>query len=160
MELEFRHVLTQVLAFFIMYWILKRYAWDRLYAIIDERRKHIESEFTYIENEKLGVKKLQDDYQQKLSDIDTEARAKYQEVIAEGKKVAEEIQKATQKESQNLMNKVKADLEKEVIKAKTYLRNEVVDLVVAASNKVVQADLDSEKQKKIIEEFVDKADLK
>jgi F-type H+-transporting ATPase subunit b len=160
MELELRHVLTQIIAFILMYLILKKYVWNRLYGVIDERRKRIEHEFSTIENDKLEAKKLHEMYEQKLSDLDTEAHAKFSAAIAEGKKAAEEIQRATQKESQSMLEKARADIEREVGKAKTQLKNEVVNLVIAASKKVIQADLDAEKQKKMILDFVDKADLK
>lgn len=160
MDLQLRHVITQIIAFLIMYWILKRYVWNHLYGIIDVRRKRIEGEFAAIEGEKQEAKKLFASYQQKLSDVDSEAKAKFQAAIAEGKKAALEIQRATQSESQTMLAKARADIEREVDKARNTLKNEVVNLVIAASEKVIHADLDSEKQKKMIQEFVDKADLK
>lgn len=160
MDLEFRHVMTQVLAFILMYWILKRYAWDHIYGVIDDRRKRIQSEFSSIENEKLEMKKLNAAYQQKLSDIDSQANAKFQEAIAEGRKIAEEIQQSTQKESAKILSKARESIEREVLQARTALKDEIVNLTIAASKKIIHEDLNSEKQKNLIREFVDKAEVK
>ncbi len=160
MELEFRHVMTQVLAFLLMYWILKRYAWDRIYGMIDDRRKRIESDFAFIDNEKLEINKIHADYQQKLSEIDSQAHAKFQEAIAEGRKIADEIQQTTQNESNKILTKARENIEREVSNARSALKEEIVNLTIAASKKIIHEDLNSDKQKKLIMEFVDKAELK
>lgn len=155
MELEWRHVITQIIGFLLMYWILKRYAWGWLYGIIDERKKRIESEFASIDNEKLEVKKLQAAYKEKISEIDAESKAKFMAAIAEGRKAADEIQRTTQKESNAILSKARENIQSEVLKAREMLKEEVVNLTIAASKKIIQEDLNSEKQKKMIRDFVE-----
>jgi F-type H+-transporting ATPase subunit b len=155
MEIEWRHVVTQMIGVLLMFWILKKYAWGRLYGIIDARKQRIESEFSLIENEKNDVKKLQANYKEKLSAIDEQSKAKFKDAIAEGRKVAEEIQQSTQRESDAILLKARENIQNEVLKAREMLKEEVVNLTIAASKKIIHEDLNSDKQKKMIRDFVE-----
>src|SRR5947199_59849 len=92
MNIELSQILSQIIAFLITLWILKKFAWKPLMGVMDERRNKIKSEFDYIENQKTEVKKLADEYEERLANADAKARIKIQEAIDEGRKISQEIQ--------------------------------------------------------------------
>ncbi len=160
MDLEYKQIISQIIAFLIMLWILKRFAWKPLLQIMEERRQHIKAEFEAIDNQKLDIKKLQADYEATLKGIDAEARTRLQEGVNEGRKIAQEIQQAARVQSQEIIKKANDEIKQEVSKAKIQLKNQVVDLTMQATGKIIQKSMDQNNQKELVTEFLKDAEFK
>jgi F-type H+-transporting ATPase subunit b len=141
-------VFVQLVAFLIVFGVLKKFAWKPLLAIIQSRRERFESEWGGIEKTKQEVAALQKDYQAHLQKIEEEARAKMQEAILEGRRLAREIQEKARLESQASFEKAKANIELEVQKAKISLRDEVANLSIRVAEKILTEKMDSASQEK------------
>jgi F-type H+-transporting ATPase subunit b len=155
MEFEIQQVLTHAVGFLITVWILKKFAWGPLLALMEERRNKIVSEFEKIESEKADVERLNEEYQAKLRDIENERREKLLQAVEEGKEMAAEIKASALEETKQARAKAKADLEREVVKAKVQLRDELVTLTVTATEKVLQERIDEAKHRDLIGRFID-----
>jgi len=155
MDLQWQQLLTHAVGFLITVWLLKRYAWGPLLAIMEERRNRIASEFDSIEEEKANVATLTAEYESKLKEIDTERRAKLVEAVDEGKKIAEEIKAAAREEAKGISAKAKEDLERDVAKAKVQLKNEMVGITMTAAEKILREKLDDAKHRELIGGFID-----
>lgn len=156
MKIEIGQIITQIISFLIMLWVMKRYAWKPLLAILDERRDKIQADLDAIEQEKARNAALEKEYQAKLDQIDALAEEKSKKAIEEGKKMALKIQNEAHSKAKEIVNKSQEDLQKELLKAKTQLKSEIVDMAFLASEKVLQMNLDTEKQKSLILDFVEK----
>ena len=141
-------VLVQLIAFLIVFAVLKKFAWKPLLAIIRSRRERFESEWGGIEKTKQEVAALQKDYQAHLQKIEEEARAKMQEAIQEGRRLAREIQEKARLESQTSFEKAKAAIELEVQKARLTLRQEIADLSIRVAEKILAEKMDGSQQEK------------
>lgn len=159
MHLEISQIISQIIAFLIMLWVLKRYAWKPLLAVLEERRNKIQAEFQTIEEQKKANEDLANDYREKLKDIDNQARAKIQEGIEEGRKLSLEIQQEAHDTAKAIVLKTQTDMQKEVHKARLQLRNELVNMTLAASRKIIHASLDSEAENKLVADFVDQTEV-
>jgi F-type H+-transporting ATPase subunit b len=155
MQLEYGQILTQIISFLIMLWVLKRYAWKPLLSTLDERKERIKSEIKGIEKQKRDVEKLIEEYRDKLKEIDIYARSKTQEAVDEGKRRADEIQKEAQLKAHAMITKAQSDLQNEIVKAKEQLKDELVTMTVAATEKILQRNLGKEKQKDLLSDFVE-----
>ena len=154
-NIEWQQLLTHALGFLITLWILKKYAWKPLLALMEERRNKIVNEFKEIDNEKDRVAQLTTEYEGKLRDIETERRARLVEAVDEGKKVAAEIKATAQQEVKDLHAKAKADLERDVDKAKVQLRDEMVAITMTAAEKVIREKLDDAKHRELIGKYIE-----
>lgn len=155
MRVEIGQIITQIISFLVMLWVLKRYAWGPLLSLLDERKAKIQNEFDSIEKEKENLDRLHKEYDEKLNDIDSLASAEKKRAIEEGKKIAQEIEKAAQKKAEAIRKQAEEDLEKEVEKSKEDLKNELVRMAVSASEKILTSSMDEDKQKKIIAKAID-----
>lgn len=155
MSVEIGQIITQIISFLIMLWVLKRYAWKPLLAVLDARREKIQGEFDTIENGKKENENLKKEYEKKLREIDVQARAKIQEAVAEGNELSMEIQNAAHAKAQEIVSRAKEELQKEVYKARTKLKDELVDMTLSATEKVVQLNLNKDNQKKLINDFIE-----
>jgi F-type H+-transporting ATPase subunit b len=155
MEFVWQQALTHAVGFLITVWILKRFAWGPLLALLEERRNKIIDEFKNIDEEKAITAQLTADYETKLKEIDVERRAKLVEAVNEGKKIAEEIKLTARDEVKEIRAKTKADLVREVAKAKTQLKNDMVAMTVTAAEKIINEKLDDAKHRELIGGFID-----
>jgi len=160
MDLDTKQIISQIIAFLIMLWILKRFAWKPLLQIMDERRLHIKAEFENIEHQKLDIKKLKAEYENTLKGIDAEARVRLQESVNEGRKIADEIQQSARVQSQEIIKKAQDEIKEEVSKAKIQLKDQVVDLAMQATGKIIKKSMDANQQKELVSEFIKEAEFK
>lgn len=159
MHLEIGQIVSQIIAFLIMLWILKRYAWKPLLGILEERRDKIKTDFQTIENQKKANDNLLDEYRSKLKEIDNQARTKMQEGIDEGRKKAVEIQNQAHDEAKAIISKAKADLQKEIVKARQQLKNDIVNLTMKATTKIIGDKLDTAKENQLVADVIDKTEV-
>ena len=129
-NIHLKEVLVQLLAFLIVFFTLKKFAWKPLQAIMQSRRERFENEWSGIEKSRKDVAALEKDYQAHLQKIEEEARAKMQEAIQEGRRLAREIQEKARQESQTSFEKAKVNIELEIQKARLTLRQEIADLSI------------------------------
>ena len=155
MNLEIQQILTQALGFFILLFILKKFAWKPLLALLEERREKISLEFKNIEQVKSELSRLEEDYKAKLADIDTQARLKIQEAIAEAQRISIEIQEKSRDEAKKTLDKAKANIELEIAKARVDLRNQVASIAIKAAEKVLKEELNEEKHRRLVMGFIE-----
>lgn len=159
MNIQLEQVLTQALAFLILFWILKRFAWKPLLGIIEERKEAIASDFEQIRQEKEAVQRTAAEYEEKLKEIEEEARRQMSEAMQKGKERATVIQQEAHQEAASVLARAKEEIEKEVEKGKEQLKLDLVHMAIAITEKMLHQELDEEKQKKLISEFVERAEL-
>jgi len=158
MNLEFSQIITHIVGFLIVLWLLKKYAWGPLLSMMEERRNKIAGEFQKIEEDKADVAKLAAGYEKKLKEIDMEKRAKLVEAVNEGKKVAEEIKVTAHEEAKKITAKAKAELVRDVAKAKVQLKSDMVAITITAAEKIIKEELDDQKHHQLIGQFIDSLD--
>ncbi|HOE11604.1 MAG TPA: F0F1 ATP synthase subunit B [bacterium] len=148
-------IITNIIGFLIVLWILKKFAWRPLLHIMDERRNKIASELHRIEELNRQVQERQEEYEKKLQEIENLSRERINAAVYEGRKIAAEIQANARKEAEIIREKAKATIEIEVAKAREELRTEVVELTLMATEKIIRENLDDDKHRRLITEFVD-----
>ncbi len=157
MNLELGQILTQAIGFVIAVLLLKRYAWDKLLGLMEERRQKIASSFEEIENSKTEVETQRSKYEKELENIESLRRSMIQDAAKEANKLSSEIREEARREAVNMREKAQEDIEREIDKANAVLRNQIVDAVITATEKVVREKLDRERHNKLIEDFLNEA---
>lgn len=155
LKIELPQLITHIIGFLILLWILKRYAWKPLLALLDERRERIATSFADIERKQKEADALNAEYQSKLRDIDVEARRRLTEAIAEGEKIADKIKDDARNEAKEMFNRSKAEIEQDMAKARIELKNEVVAMTIGATEKIIRERLDTPKHRELIGRFID-----
>ena len=156
MELiDIRQVLTQILGFLLMVWILRRYAWGPLIGMLEARREKIAGEFKEAERLKAEAVELKARYDSELKTIEGHARHRMTEAVAEGQRVAGEIRAQAQKEAAAKLENAADEIMREREKAKEVLKGQVISLSLRTAEKILRAKLDDPAQRKLAGEFID-----
>lgn len=155
MEIHWDIFITHSFGFLITLWILKKFAWSPLLAMLEERRNKIVDEFQKIDDEKSGVEQLSAEYDAKLREIENERRVKITEAVTEGKQIAEGIKSEAQDSAKQIVAKAKGELERDVAKAKVQLKEDMVGMTVAAAERIIKEKMDDSKHRELIKSFID-----
>jgi F-type H+-transporting ATPase subunit b len=159
-QLEIGLIISQILAFLIMLWILKRFAWKPLLKILKERQEKIQAAFASIEEGKKEIQSLKELYNSKLEKIEEQAKEKITEAILSGQQMAQHIQEEAHNSAKAILQKAQGDIANEMLKAQAELKNNLINTVILATQKFIKEKIDTEKDKQLIGEFVEEAQIK
>lgn len=155
MELQWKALLTQVVGFLIVLWLLRKYAWGKLLAFTEKRRETIANEFANIEKSKVDADALRRRYEDELAGIETTRRTRIQDAAHEAAEIATQIREDARRESVDLRVKANQDIAMEMNKANAAFRDQMVNAVVAATDKLIRLRLDDAQHRRLINEFLD-----
>ncbi|MBI2194172.1 MAG: F0F1 ATP synthase subunit B [Planctomycetes bacterium] len=148
-------ILTQGLAFLVLFLILRKFAFGPVLKMIDARRQHIAAEFDQIEAKKVEMLRAQKEYEQKMARVEDEARIRMRDAILESQKLAEQIRSQAQAEAQEMLRKTRELLENERARAAVQMRHQIVALTLSATEKLIRERLDEAKHRQLIVDFMD-----
>lgn len=148
----------QVINFFILFWILKRFLYRPVLELLEQRKQRAQE----IEDLKL-----------KLTDQDRQLEIKKKEVIEQGRHEAQKIVEAAriqgdktarqiQADSQKQTQKVLADARLEIERQKSQLRNElkaeIGQLTINVAEKILAGQLQPEQKDQVLSAAVERFD--
>ena len=140
--------------FLILFWILKRYAFPAVLGAVEAREKALADAIEGAKRDRDDAARILDEHRQQLEG----ARAEAQRIIAEARAIGEksraELLERTRQEQQEMLERARRDIGVERDKAIAQLRREAVDLAIAGASKVVEQNLDSDKNRKLVETFL------
>jgi len=153
--IDIRQVLTQILGFLLMIWILRRYAWGPVLGMLEARREKIAGEFKEADRLKAEALELKGRYDAELRTIDAQARQRILEAVAEGQRVAGEIRAQAQKDAAARLDNAEDEILREREKAKEILKDQMIHLAIRSAEKILRQKLDDPAQRKLVGEFID-----
>ncbi len=155
MHIDIAQVLTNIIGFLLVVWVLRKFAWGPILGLLDARREKIRSDFAEAEQALSDADKLRDDFEQKIGDIKVIEREKVQEAVKRGEGIAEGIVGEARRQADSTRQKAETDLALETDKAQIALRDTVVGMAIGAAEKVVDERLDDDLHRKLIKDYID-----
>lgn len=147
-------LVVQAVSFLLLVYILRRFAWNPLMNMMEERRNQIEANIANAEKERLQAEQIKREYQEEMR----KARQEAQEVIAKATKLSEqraaEILAVAQVEAEKIKKSALVDIERERDLAIAQVQAQVADLSVAVAEKIIRKNLDVKGQEDMIEQFI------
>jgi F-type H+-transporting ATPase subunit b len=154
MSIQLNLMFWTLLIFVILYFLLSRYAFGPITAAVEKREQALEAAIDAAKRDRDEAAKLLAEHRAQLD----AARGEGQKLIAEGRAVAEKMRAdllaQTHAEQQDLLTRARAEIEAEKVRAIADLRREAVDLALAGASKVIEQNLDSAKDRQIVESYL------
>src|SRR6056297_520579 len=85
-------LVTNVIAFLILVWVLAKYAWGPMMSVLDQRRDKIKSEYDAAATKLGEAEQLRQDYDSKLAEIKALERERLQEAVKRGEEIAARLE--------------------------------------------------------------------
>ena len=152
-------MLWTLLVFTIAMFVLAKVAFPRIAEALDKRQRAIEDSIEAAERTRSEADRLLAEYRERLSD----ARGQADEIVARARRTAEaqenEAVAAGRRKREEMMEQARRDIQQETRRAIQEIRREVADLTVAATGKVTRKSLDSDDQRRLVEDALSELDF-
>ncbi|MGA8659831.1 MAG: F0F1 ATP synthase subunit B [Chthoniobacterales bacterium] len=146
------NLIAQVVLFVIVYWILSKYAFNRVVTMLEERRRRIEEGQINAEKIRQQLAEAQVKYEEILARANAQAQKLIEEVRASGDRLAEQKRQQAIAEAEDITKKANEAISLERDRVMTEMKREVGRLVVETTAKVTGKVLTSEDQQRLNEE--------
>ncbi|MCX8129559.1 MAG: F0F1 ATP synthase subunit B [Clostridia bacterium] len=141
----------------ILYFLLKRTLFKPVTQHMENRTKMIRDSIDNAEKAKADAAELKKKYEDQLRTAKDEADKILNEARSRANKEYEEILQAAKKDAEGTMLKAREEIERERIQMLKDVRSEVASLALAAASKVIEANMDTESNKVLVNKFIDEA---
>ena len=148
-------LIDQICNLFIQLFVFKKFFWDKLLNILDQRRKAADQEISDAKAAHAEADAIKAAYEQNMK----EAKEKADGILLNAQKTAtarsEEIIGQAQAAAAQIKSKASSDIEMEKKKAINDAKNEISGLAMAIAGKVVERELNTADQTGLIDRFID-----
>ena len=146
-------IIWTLVSFFIL---LKKVAFPPILKGMKKREETIKQQLEEAQKTKREAEDLLEGYKRQLA----EARSEAQKIINEGKSLGEnmrkEIVQKAQAESNQIVKRAQEEIELQKQKAILELQEKIADLSIMAATKIINKSLNTEDNRRLVEEYVSK----
>jgi F-type H+-transporting ATPase subunit b len=154
MDLQINLMFWTLIIFVILYFLLKKLAFPPIFAAVEAREKALEESIEGAKRDREEAARLLAEHRAAIE----AARGDAQKLISEGRATAEkarqDLLEQARREQQEMLERARREIEREKERAVADLRREAVDLAIAGASKVVEQNLDSGQNRKIVESYL------
>lgn len=147
-------IIWTLVVFGILMVLLWRLAWPAILKSVEEREQRIQKQLADAARANAEAQRLLEEHKKTIAG----ARSEAQEMIAKGKAVAQKERELllakAREEYEALLARARKDIDAEKEKAIVALRREAVELSIAAAAKVIDANLDTEANRRLVTDYL------
>jgi F-type H+-transporting ATPase subunit b len=148
-------IIWTVVIFVILLALLYRLGYPGLLRMVEERERRIQKQLEDAEKANAEAQRLLEEHRKQIA----AARNEAQEILAKAKTVSQKERETllakAREEYDALLNRARKDIDAEKEKAILALRQEAVELSIAAASRVIEANLDTDANRKLVSEFLE-----
>lgn len=120
------------------------------------RTQGIREKLADLEQQKAEAEKMQAEYKEKLGLLQEETAKIVDSYIEEGEKVKAQIIEEARKSADKMRENATAAIQHEFDRAKAEIQGEIVTESVAVAQKLIQAQIDTDDQNRLVDEYIAK----
>lgn len=152
--------IIQLITFVLVFALLKKFAFDKIVKMLDERHKVIDQGVRHGQQMKAEREK----FEKEIAETSRKARHQADEIIGDAQKEARDIireaEKAAHTKSENILKDAEARIKEEAEQAKRRLEKDVASLVSEATEALVEEKVDAKKDADLIDKAIKKGKKK
>ena len=153
-SLQLNLMVWTLLIFVLLAWLLAKFAFKPITAAVEAREKALEDAIEGAKKDRDAAAQLLEEHRRQIE----AARGDAQKLIAEGRAAAEKMRtdllEQTRREQQDMLDRARNEIGLEKDRAVAQLRREAVDLAIAGASKVVEQNLDSQRNRQLVESYL------
>jgi len=154
LNLEPGMLIWTFITFALLLWILKKLAWKPLLGALENRENTIREDLQKAEKARVDAELLLTEHRQLLERSETEARKILDEAKVTAESLKQGIIESANEQARQMSEQAKAEIQREKDTALSQLREEVADLAVRAAGKILGEELDTDKHRRLVNDFI------
>jgi F-type H+-transporting ATPase subunit b len=157
--LELGMTIATVGVFLILFKVIQPFFITPLADAINNRTTELENTFSEAESLRNEMAAMRSEYEKKLAATEADARAKIQAQIAEAQQLRQSVMSEATERADQLVARAQQEIQSEKAKVIIELRTSVVDLALAAAEKVLEENMNTDRNRKLVEDFISKVEV-
>ena len=145
---------AQILNLFLQVYLIKRFLFKPVMAVIEKRRQLADSQLTEAEEANRQALQMKADYEKNLSEANADAREILQNARHQAELQGEAIVKDAKEQAAELKQKADADIAREKVRVFNEMKDEIGDIAMEIAGRVIGREVDEEDHKKLIEDVI------
>ena len=154
MEFNLGVILATVVNFLILFFGLKYFFFEKVKLVVEARENEISQKLDSADEEFEKARTLAINNERELQRAREEGKAITERHKKKAEKVYDEIVEEAKSEASLIVERAKIEIEREKEKAEYALKKEAIDLALYLSRKVIEKNIDEEKNRQLIDEFI------
>lgn len=155
MEVLWETILISILAFAILYWLLNKFAFGKLFAIMEQRRELVMSQMAEASKTREQAHAYVEEQKQALNEARQEAHDIIERSRQTSSKQAEQIVALAKEEAERIKIDAVRDIESEKNKAVAELRNELGSVSVKIASKLLEREVKNDNaQEELVDQYL------
>lgn len=146
---------TGIVAFLVVFLVMWRFAVPTMRRLMDERQAAIAGQIEAAEAAKTEADEIKARYEAQLAGAKDEANAIVDEARASAETVRADLVAKAEEEAARIREKAQADADAEKARVLAEAKHEVAGLSVAIAEKVVGGSLDADRQRALVDQYID-----
>ena len=147
-------ILATIVNFLILFFGLKYFFFEKVKLIVEARENEIAEKLDSADEELEKARTLAINNERELQRAREEGKAITERHKKKAEKVYDEIVEEAKTEAGLIIERAKIEIEREKEKAEYLLKKEAIDLALDLSRKVIEKNIDEEKNRQLIDEFI------
>lgn len=152
--IEPKLVITQIIGFAILLWIMNRLLYKPLFGTLAQRQADINATYQQLDDDRARMEETRRQYEQRLAGIEAEAREKIQAAVQEAQGLRDNLVADARQQAETIVSQGRNDSERERQAAFLEMRGQIVAIAMAAAGKVVGENLNDARQTKMVDDFI------
>lgn len=147
-------IVWTIITFVILLVILRAKAWKPLVQALTEREEKIRTALQHAEDAQAEAQRLLTENKRQLAKADEQSQRIIKEGREMGEKLKSEIVDKANASSRTMIEQAKEEIRREKEAALTQLRTEVADLAIGVAGKILDQNLDTPKQRQLVDSAI------
>ncbi len=147
-------VITQIIGFALLLFILNRLLYKPLFGTLAQRQADIKATYDQLDDDRQRMETTRREYEQRLAGIEEEAREKIQAAVKEAQSLRDNLVADARTQAETIIEQGRNESERDRQRAFLEMRSQIVTLAVSAAGKVIDANLDGARQTKLVDDFI------
>ena len=148
-----------LIAVIILLVLLKKFAWDKLIDILDERQRLVEGQLDDAARNQKEALVLLEENQEKLKNAQQEIKVMMEDAREQSKIEKQAILEEARKQAQLKVN-AQRDIEDEKKRALEEINKQIADLSVLVASKILEKELDGSTQSEYVDKVIKEVGVK
>ena len=144
-----------VLTFVLLLVVLKKVAWGPILDALDARENEIKDALNAAEKAREEAERVSSDYEDSIRKAKAEAQQIISEAKTAGEKVKLDLETIANEKADEIIEKAKAQIDTERVRVISEIKTVAVEISLSAAAKVIERNLDSDDNRKLVNEALE-----
>jgi len=153
--IDYKLLIAQVVNFLVLLFVLYKFAYGPILAILEKRQKKIEQGLADAEAAKKNLEKSEEKQKEILKKARTETKEIAAKAHIQAEKSKSEMAAEAKAQAEKIIADAKIQIEREKRKMLGEIKSEIGGLVIVATEKIINEKMDEKKDKELIEKAIE-----